>query len=111
MPYKNDLAKNRACNKVPRPTNPPLTSPSCDEYPFASTHEGLDKAGINFSVAWVEGPDNCSGGAKLVDWYQKNRILEGDPFWVDVVKKGSKPPPDVAQADPSEFDFAHCEDD
>ncbi|MBN6058405.1 DNRLRE domain-containing protein [Nonomuraea sp. RK-328] len=110
VPYLNDLAKDRACRKVPRPTSPALKSPSCDEYPFASTHEGLHKAGINFSVAWVEGPDNCSGGAKLVDWYQKNRILEGDPFWVDVVKKGSPPPPDVVQSDTSDFDFSACDD-
>ncbi|MEW1839524.1 NucA/NucB deoxyribonuclease domain-containing protein [Nonomuraea angiospora] len=72
-----------------------LQKTSCDEYPFASTHEGAAFAGYNISVAIVECKYNNAAGALLNGWYDRHRILEKDPFWVDATKKGDTPPENV----------------
>lgn len=92
----NYRAAVRECKKLSKAG---FTKPSCDEYPFASTHEGSAFSGINFSVAIVEKGDNCSGGSKPKNWYLYNRILEKDPFWVHATKKGQTPPDDITLPD------------
>ncbi|MBG0824881.1 DNRLRE domain-containing protein [Planomonospora sp. ID91781] len=62
---------------------------SCDEYPFASTLEGASTTQYNFSVAVIEKDDNCLAGSRLGHWYNRVRLLEGDMFWVDTIKKGT----------------------
>ncbi|WP_433509238.1 NucA/NucB deoxyribonuclease domain-containing protein [Nonomuraea sp. CA-143628] len=94
------------CKLAPTPSG--LQQASCDEYPFASTHEGSASAGYNISVAIVECRDNNMAGALLNAWYDRQRILEKDPFWVDATKKGDTPPervppPDIPQVDASGF--------
>jgi hypothetical protein len=106
VPGKNDEARKKVCKLAPVPSG--LGIDSCDEYPFASTHEGAASAGYNISVAIVECRDNTTAGAFLNGWYDRQRILEKDPFWVDVTKKGDEvpdhvPPPDIAQVDTSGF--------
>ncbi|GEM_PF-4431617 len=59
----------------------------CDEYPFASTKEGVLNAGDDFSVRPINASDNQSGGGSLVFWYAKQRMLDGDTFYVWI--KGS----------------------
>jgi hypothetical protein len=54
---------------------------SCDEYPFASTYQG----GATAATAHVPGKDNSAGGSKLSSFNQANRVLDGDPFFVQVV--------------------------
>ncbi|MEO3892595.1 NucA/NucB deoxyribonuclease domain-containing protein, partial [Nonomuraea sp. B5E05] len=98
VPDLNGRAAKRECRKI-RTTPPGVTKRSCDEYPFASTHEGVHYAGINFSVAIIECQDNTTAGALLSGWYQQQRILEKDPFWVDATKKGSTPPAGVIPPD------------
>ncbi|GAA1271006.1 hypothetical protein GCM10009677_24820 [Sphaerisporangium rubeum] len=93
---QNYAVASKACDKLL--TNG-IRVPSCDEYPFASTHQGSAFAGINYSVAIVERSDNCSAGTKLKNWYIWNRILERDPFWVDVTPKGQTPPSTVTAPD------------
>ncbi|MBF8194059.1 hypothetical protein ITP53_52005 [Nonomuraea sp. K274] len=100
------MARKKVCKLAPIPSG--LQKPSCDEYPFASTHEGAASAGYNMSVAIVECRDNNTAGALLNGWYDRERILEKDPFWVDATKKGDTPPedvppPDIAQVDTSGF--------
>ncbi|WP_158558057.1 LamG-like jellyroll fold domain-containing protein [Spongiactinospora gelatinilytica] len=102
----NYKAAVKQCNKLDKTG---FTKPSCDEYPFASTHEGSAYAGINFSVAIVERGDNCSGGSKLKNWYLWNRVLEKDPFWVHVTKKGDSPPPHLIPADGPEI-ITECDE-
>ncbi|WP_214108292.1 NucA/NucB deoxyribonuclease domain-containing protein [Acrocarpospora catenulata] len=92
----NYRAAIRACKKLSKTG---FVKPSCDEYPFASTHEGSAHAGKNYSVAIVEKSDNCSGGSKLGNWYLYNRILEKDPFWVYVIRKGETVPPETIPSD------------
>jgi len=59
-----------------KPTN--MTNPSCDEYPFASSKEG----GGNASVRWVPLAENNSQGGQTSTFYQNNRVMPGDAFYV-----------------------------
>ncbi|MGR4883924.1 NucA/NucB deoxyribonuclease domain-containing protein [Streptomyces sp. LARHCF249] len=57
----------------------------CDEYPFASTLNGgtatpKDARG----VAWVPAEENAAQGGLLGGFYAKNRVLNGDHFYVRV---------------------------
>ncbi|WP_432011196.1 NucA/NucB deoxyribonuclease domain-containing protein [Streptomyces cucumeris] len=56
----------------------------CDEYPFASTREGSLKGDNRFSVRLIEGTDNNNGGKAIQATYDANRILNGDPFYVEI---------------------------
>ncbi|MEV4629495.1 LamG-like jellyroll fold domain-containing protein [Micromonospora sp. NPDC049523] len=103
--YQNYQRAKKECKPLDKAG---YTRPSCDEYPFASTHQGGASSGIHFSAAIVELSDNCSAGGKLNGWYRVNRILESDPFWVDVVKKGAPTPPDVTHSVVTPDDLAEC---
>ncbi|MEV4292388.1 hypothetical protein AB0K40_43355 [Nonomuraea bangladeshensis] len=70
---------------------------SCDEYPFASTYQGVSKAGINYSVSLHDIDDNCTAGRRLGGFYAYNRVLDRDAFWVWAVKKGEAVPPGLEE--------------
>jgi hypothetical protein len=72
--------RNAAC---PSRRKPPKKGLSCDEYPFASTHEGA-ASNSEFSWAWVALAQNTLAGRELGLFYKKNRILNDDEFWVAV---------------------------
>jgi hypothetical protein len=56
---------------------------SCDEYPFASSEQG--KAfGQRVSIEEVSEPDNVAAGRQLGLFYFDNRVIGGDPFYVQV---------------------------
>ena len=80
-----DIAANRnasCASFVPDPT--PLGQPpdSCDEYPFASTHQGAAFVGPGrFSVAHVALDQNTRAGSLLGGFYSSNGIIDGDPFY------------------------------
>jgi hypothetical protein len=58
---------------------------SCDEYPFASTREGGGHAGaMGSGWAWVPVKEQGSQGGLISSFYQNERILDGDPFYVKV---------------------------
>lgn len=66
---------------------PPKPAPDqwCDEYPFASTKEGgtqLPEA--QRSVAWVPKSEQQSQGGFISKFQVQNRVLKGDPFYVEV---------------------------
>lgn len=101
--------RNISCNRVPRPRP---AGQQCDEYPFASTREGggangpartyegtcatgmpkdwvrrlpvpvpfFDAAGISMCMMSVH--DNMRGGGITGWFYAKNRVLDGDTFYV-----------------------------
>ncbi len=57
---------------------------SCDEYPFASTQQG---ASLNPDYSWhmVNARQNSLEGSRYRrPWYNQNRLLENDAFWVNV---------------------------
>ncbi|TMR92540.1 DNRLRE domain-containing protein [Nonomuraea basaltis] len=78
------------CRKI----RPYVKPDSCDEYPFATTLQGAGQqnTGYNYSVAIIPETQNCSQGATINQWYQRNRILDLDSFWVDVVRLGYNRP-------------------
>jgi hypothetical protein len=97
-----DQNRRTACKQsFPRPTGK-----TCDEYPFASTHEGAFTGGgtgrtffacgitayptgitgpTGFSACMIDGTENSSAGASLNSvLYSPNRYLDGDGFWVGI---------------------------
>ncbi|WP_141217232.1 NucA/NucB deoxyribonuclease domain-containing protein [Rhodococcus sp. 14-2470-1b] len=66
------------------PPRADMVSPSCDEYPFASSLEG----GSNTVIAWVPQTENSSQGATLKNFFDRNRILPfaavRDAYYVSV---------------------------
>lgn len=94
------IAANRAASCGSPPSLPNL---SCDEYPFASTHEGAASGGtarsfpncffldppatgaVGFSRCMIDAQQNSSGGTILGNTYWQQRILDGDPFIVRII--------------------------
>ncbi|CAM4072320.1 NucA/NucB deoxyribonuclease domain-containing protein [Nocardiopsis rhodophaea] len=58
----------------------------CDEYPMASTREGL-RSGEG-SVRPINPSHNRVGGTNLKNWYEHYRIVQDDPFYVVVLYGG-----------------------
>ncbi|WP_369387258.1 NucA/NucB deoxyribonuclease domain-containing protein [Streptomyces sp. CG1] len=56
----------------------------CDEYPFSTTKEGAYNANGNFSARALTSKDNQKAGSQLSAWYNDDRILDGDAFYVHV---------------------------
>ncbi|MGK9274421.1 hypothetical protein KXR83_25825 [Williamsia muralis] len=58
-------------------------TPSCDEYPFASTYENQGEGDIR----WVPLKEQRIQGGNMLDFYSKNRIINYpaamDAFWVE----------------------------
>jgi hypothetical protein len=75
--------RNVACgDDVPRPPNrPDLT---CDEYPFAQTYEGASR-NPDYSCHFLDGPDNSREGSLRRASLNGQRVLENDPFYVQVI--------------------------
>ncbi|MEU4828211.1 hypothetical protein AB0H37_40665 [Actinomadura sp. NPDC023710] len=79
------INKNRyeACKTAPSPRP---AGKECDEYPFAATHQGAALQGKgDFSWELVKDTDNSAEGGYRSWWFDNFRIIEADPFWVDIV--------------------------
>jgi hypothetical protein len=64
---------------------PPPRGEACDEYPFRSARTGsaaVSKA--NRSAAWVPAGQESTKNSLITRFYDSNRVLNGDPFWVVV---------------------------
>ncbi|MEU4407521.1 NucA/NucB deoxyribonuclease domain-containing protein [Streptosporangium sp. NPDC023963] len=59
----------------------------CDEFPFASTQQGAHYADPenNFSVMPVNSAQNSAHGKVVGAWYQNNRIIRSDKFWIQLI--------------------------
>lgn len=75
----------------PRRQSPPGTPrplwDSCDEYPYRSTKEGgkaKPEDGKPYAAETDHVPlgDNSNGGFQLGNFYTHNRLIDGDPFYV-----------------------------
>ncbi|WP_275937146.1 DNRLRE domain-containing protein [Streptosporangium subroseum] len=53
---------------------------SCDEFPFAASHQGASKAGTNYSARAILATDNSTSGSWLGWWFERNRVLEKQKF-------------------------------
>lgn len=77
--------RNRRIACARKVTGPPPKGKSCDEYPFASTHEGghsLPPADRGW--AWVPTDQQNRQGGLIRTFYYINRVLNRDAFWVAV---------------------------
>lgn len=76
-----DQRRNRraACRSF---HSPGLT---CDEYPFAATHQGAAFFPRDNSTFGVPGSQNSAEGARRVSMYRTERLLNGDRFWVIIL--------------------------
>jgi hypothetical protein len=84
-PIEDDQTANRndACGSFTPPPGSPNTS--CDEYPMASTYEGAHFQS-DYSIQGVPQSANDSQGGITGAFYNgPNRIIDEDPFWVNVV--------------------------
>lgn len=58
---------------------------SCDEYPFASTYEGAAYVGrARVGVGHVPLSHNTNAGSQLGAFYQADRVIDGDAYYVVV---------------------------
>ncbi|WP_241025832.1 NucA/NucB deoxyribonuclease domain-containing protein [Burkholderia sp. Tr-20390] len=55
----------------------------CDECPFASTEEGASRV-PEVSVKRIDASDNRRAGAFLGNFYLNQRVLDQEPFYLDV---------------------------
>ncbi|MFC9235084.1 NucA/NucB deoxyribonuclease domain-containing protein [Streptomyces decoyicus] len=88
--YKdNGKAKDAACADLPK-----VDGEDCDAYPFASTWEGTGLGDGNFSVQYLDPSQNRSAGGSLAAWYNSDRILHFDQFYVNIayLHRGSGAP-------------------
>jgi hypothetical protein len=76
-----DQRRNRAaaCRNF---HSPGLT---CDEYPFAATHQGAAFFPGDNSTFGVPGSQNSAEGGRRVSMYRTERLLNGDRFWVIIL--------------------------
>ena len=82
IPTRNGNRKDTLCLR--EWTAAERSGKQCDEYPFATTHEGAASAGNNVSVKPVDKLHNRDAGNDLNFFYERFRILDGDKFWVRV---------------------------
>lgn len=74
----------------------------CDEYPYRSTFEGAayteydGGTGIwSYSARPIPQQDNSIGGGTLAAFYDRDHIVHGDTFWVDIVGQPDPNIPDL----------------
>ncbi|MFC9292971.1 hypothetical protein ACFTWH_06195 [Streptomyces sp. NPDC057011] len=87
-----DANRDVACGRgVPRP--PPGSGLACDEYPFAQSLEGASR-NPDYSCHFLDGNDNSREGSLRKASLNGQRVLEGDAFYVRVLKAaGAVAPP------------------
>ncbi|MFI7005542.1 NucA/NucB deoxyribonuclease domain-containing protein [Streptomyces sp. NPDC050145] len=58
----------------------------CDEYPFASTLQGAAAGDNRYSARALDSADNQTAGRRLGQFYDRQRVLDNDPFFVIVLQ-------------------------
>lgn len=89
----NDITANRrvACANFVAPP-PPDPNTSCDEYPLASSQQGAaSQTNAPFSTRGVPPEANSSQGGILSNFYQNNRVIDGDAFFVRAILPDGTP--------------------
>ncbi|WP_372406593.1 NucA/NucB deoxyribonuclease domain-containing protein [Streptomyces luteireticuli] len=80
---KEDANRKAVCGGKSAP--PGSAGPSCDEYPFASTREGgTALPAASRGITWVPLSENRKQGGMLNSFELKQRVLDGDAYWVSV---------------------------
>lgn len=76
-PFRPPIPTRRAPRSWVRPSGY-----QCDEYPYKSTLEG-GATGNSYAEMILASP-NTTQGAYLGTFYNQNRVLDGDAFWVSI---------------------------
>ena len=79
----NRVRPKQQC-RAARPNGWNWLAEQCDEYPFASVREG-GASGGPVSGRVIPADQNREGGIQLNNWYEWDRILDGDTFWVETL--------------------------
>ncbi|WP_306943962.1 NucA/NucB deoxyribonuclease domain-containing protein [Streptomyces phaeochromogenes] len=58
----------------------------CDEYPFQSTTQGAAAQDNRYSARALISSDNQAAGRSLGQFYDRQRVLDADPFYVIVIQ-------------------------
>ncbi|CAG6391160.1 FG-GAP-like repeat-containing protein [Streptomyces cocklensis] len=88
---RNRGAAQRACRRYWGGNYSANNTYQCDEYPFASTYQGGSNGPNSFSVQVVTADDNTTAGNRLGGFYKDQRIIDSDPFYVQVVDASGNP--------------------
>jgi hypothetical protein len=72
--------RRRACGGV----HPPKGM-QCDEYPFAATNQGAAFFPADNSTFLVPSAQNQAEGARRVNMYRTERVINGDKYWVIIL--------------------------
>lgn len=79
----NHAAAVATCNES-FPGQYPAPDIDCDEYPFRSTYEGAALGNNRYSARPLDSSQNRAAGGFLVGFYNNDRILDADLFWVKI---------------------------
>jgi len=78
-------AANYAAVCAPSVVGRPPAGQACDEYPFRSAREGgTTVSRANRLAAWVPASQEKAKNSRIASFYDANRVLNGDPFWVEL---------------------------
>lgn len=80
------------CRTVAMPPQPPEGGPfDCDEYALASTYEGAARFlyegaqyELDYSVRWVNSDQNQEAGRRIGRWYENDRLLDHEAFFIPI---------------------------
>ena len=78
-PEFNNMIRTQNCQGFQKQSD----DDSCDEFPFASTYENIGPG--TASVGHVSSTDNSHGGTNLGIFLRENRVLDDDPYYVQII--------------------------
>ncbi|MEU0861032.1 NucA/NucB deoxyribonuclease domain-containing protein [Streptomyces griseofuscus] len=80
---QEDANRKAVCPSSAPPDMKRAGRTSCDEYPFASSHEGgTHLPAKQREITWVKVQENKSQGGRITAWRGKMHVMDGDPFYV-----------------------------
>lgn len=109
---RNRTVSTNFCATVAMPPRPETGGPfDCDEYAMASTYEGSARSeyegsqyDLDYSVRWVNRSQNQEAGRRIGRWYEVDRILDSEQFFITTTDTGPVPEPDPNPEDPDPDD-------
>jgi hypothetical protein len=109
---RNRTVSTNFCATAAMPPRPETGGPfDCDEYPMASTYEGAARwefdgpqYQLDYSVRWVNRSQNQEAGRRIGRWYEVDRILDREAFFITTTDTGPVPVPDPNPEDPDPDD-------
>jgi hypothetical protein len=100
---RNRMVSTNYCRTVAMPPQPETGGPfDCDEYAMASTYEGSARSeydgaqyALDYSVRWVNRDQNQEAGRRFGRWYDVDRLIDKERFFMITTDSGPLPPPEA----------------